>query len=143
MKNYELTYLISSNLTEEEARDLQGRVTALIQEEGGLLDEKSTLLKRRLAYPIAKQDQAYLSVLNFQLSPEKLSNLEKKLKEESQILRYLIVVKVPTRETAIPIRRRIQPVPLSSAPAPSEPKEKKVELKEIDKKLEEILEENL
>lgn len=139
MKDYQLTYFISSDLTEEEAKAFQGKITALIQEEGGFLGERSTLLKKRLAYPIAQQNQAYLTVLNFQLSPEKLPSLEKRLKEENEILRYLIVAEAPARETLPPVRREPKPVP--TVPSSRELKEKKVELKEIDKKIEEILEE--
>ena len=92
-----------------------------------------------MAYPIEGQTQAYLVVLNFQLLPEKLAGFESKLKEEKQILRYLIVTKDPEKEK--PKKPRgvpgITPKPTETIPI----KEKKVELKEIDKKLEEIFKE--
>ncbi len=132
MKNYELTYLISSELTEEQAKDLQGKIVASIKEEGGVLVDEAPILRRKLAYPVKKQLQAYLATVNFQLLPEKLIDLEKRLKAENQILRYLMLIKRPVRE-----RKISRTIIESKIEKPK--KEKKVELKEIEKKLEEIL----
>jgi ribosomal protein S6 len=71
-------------------------------------------------------------VINFQLLPEKLANLEKTLKADSQILRYLMLIKRPVKEVR---KDRMFIEPKVEKPK----KEKKVELKEIEKKLEEIL----
>ena len=131
MKNYELTYLISSELSKEEVISLQEKIISFIQNEGGVLIENITPLKRVLAYPIKKQDQAYLAVLDFQLNPGKLAEFEKKIKAEDQILRYLILIK--------PKVKAIKAVPRKFVPKKAP--EKKVELKEIEKKLEEILKE--
>jgi len=134
MKAYELTCLISSELSEEEAKNFQEKIVSLIQEEGGVLVEGKLPFKKKLAYPVKKQSQAYLAVINFQLLPEKLADLEKKIKAENQVLRYLVLVKPPVRETKI---TRVFKRPEIEKPK----KEKKVELKEIEKKLEEILNE--
>jgi len=142
MKSYELTYLISAELTEEEARAFQNKIASLIKEEGGILDETRMPFRRKLAYPIKKQIQAFLTFLNFQLDPSALTNLEKKLKEEKQVLRYLILIRKPLR--AIKERARAFKVPSGPSSFGEKKlteKEKKVELKEIEKKLEEILKE--
>jgi len=142
MKSYELTYLISAELTEEEARAFQNKIASLIKEEGGILDEIRTPFRRKLAYPIKKQIQAYLAFLNFKINPEGLINLEKKLKSENQIIRYLILIKKPVKakkERVRGITARLEPIPFAEKKFTE--KEKKVELKEIEKKLEEILKE--
>ncbi len=127
MKNYELTYLISPELSDEEINSLQERIKAFIQNEGGVLSDANPLIK--------KGALVYLIALTFQLSPEKLENLGKQLKQESQILRYLILVKHHTRD--IPLRTRRLP---RKTEAPSKKTaQPKVELKEIEKKLDEIL----
>lgn len=132
MKNYELTYLISPQLSEEEAKSFQEKIASLIKGEAGVLEDQLMPVKRNLAYTIKKQNQAYLAVLDFKLEPEKLSNLQKKLKEDSQIIRYLLITKrARPKEMIETIRRRPRRVVSE--------KEKKVELKEIEKKLEEIL----
>ncbi|MDD5145069.1 MAG: 30S ribosomal protein S6 [Candidatus Pacebacteria bacterium] len=139
MRNYELAYLISPDLNEEDAKQFQNRITSQIQEEGGILGEGNLFLKRRLAYPVKKQLQAYLVSTTFQLNPEKLASFEKKLKAESQILRYIFVIK---RKYKIgpPRRRPITPT-VEKSPEKPRKEEKKVELGDIEKKLDEILKE--
>jgi len=130
MRFYELTYLISPELSEEELKSLQEKINSLIQKEGGVLNEVNLPEKKDLSYPIKKNKTAYLTNLNFHFSSEKLENLEKKLKAEKKILRYLILVKpVPKVMVRGPIRPRKF----------IKPSKAKVELKEIEKKLEEIL----
>ncbi|MCJ7786687.1 30S ribosomal protein S6 [Patescibacteria group bacterium] len=145
MKLYELTLILTPDLSEEEGKLFQKKIQSFIQEEDGILTDSRNPLKRKLGYPIKKKVEAFLVTLNFNLAPEKLGNLEKKLRSENQILRYLILTKQ---------RPKISPVegkklPVSPKILPSEtyndkkivkpPKEKKVELKEIEKKLEEML----
>lgn len=131
-KTYELTYLISPELSEEELKELQAKFVSFIKEEEGILVEEKLPLNKKLAYSVKKQSHAFLAVLIFQLSPEKLANLEKKIKEENRILRYLILVKRVTKEAKAP--RIFKKIKIEKPE-----KEKKVELKEIGKKLEEIL----
>jgi ribosomal protein S6 len=129
MKYYELTYLISPDLSEREALDFQEKIISLIQEGGGALGEVKEPVKKKMAY---------LATLNFHLEPEKLESLEKKLKAEGQILRHMILTKPKqVKETHLLGKKPAAQKPAKKTPKP----EAKVELKEIEKKLEEILDE--
>jgi len=119
MKTYELTYLISPDLSEKEVFSFQEKIISLIQEAGGTLGEVKTPVRKKMAY---------LSTLNFHLDPEKLGSLEKKLKSEQKILRYLILKK-----------KILKKIPEILIEKPKRIVRPKVELKEIEKKLEEIL----
>jgi len=126
MKHYELTYLISPDLSEKEVFSFQEKIISLIQEVGGTLGEAKTPVRKKMVY---------LTTLNFHLDPEKLESLEKGLKSEGQVLRYIILTKkvpkkIPKKELEIAIKPKKIVKP-----------EAKVELKEIEKKLEEILDE--
>ncbi|MFA5355339.1 MAG: 30S ribosomal protein S6 [Candidatus Paceibacterota bacterium] len=134
MKYYELTYLITPDLPEEEARAFQAKVNSFIADEG-MLEEGNVILKKKLAYAIEKKDDAYMAVATFNALPEKIAPLEKKLKAEKNILRYLLIIK-EKRQTL-----RIRPHMARAKAELKETAEKKVELKEIDKKLDEILDE--
>lgn len=131
MRNYELTYLISPDFSEEELKNLENKIVSFIQEEGGVLNQATPFSKKRLAYPVKKKTLAFLSTLSFNFAQEKLANLEKKLKSEGQIPRYLILAKPIVKEVALPVKKLLKL---------KKPPKKKVELKEIEKKLEEILE---
>lgn len=137
MKYYELTYLISPDALGEETKEFQEKIIAFVQNEGGVLNEKTETPKKiMLAYPIKKWGSAYLVSLNFTLDPKKLEIVEKKLKEENSILRYLILSRRVRKRipTVRRVRRIVPPKPITKE------KPLKVELKEIEKKLEEILE---
>ena len=132
MKNYELTYLISTDVSGEELKNLSEKIKSFIQEEEGTIKKTTEPSKTKLGYPIKEKGQGFLTILNFSLSPEKIANLEKKLKAENQILRYMILNKDLPEKTLYPKRTR---------PELKIKESEKVELKEIDKKIEEILKE--
>lgn len=132
MKLYELTYLISADFSEEELKTFQEKINSLIESEDGKIEKFKTPIKKRLEYPIGKIEKAYLIITDFYLEPEKLANLEKKLKKEGAILRYLILTKKKIPEIKIP-----KIIPKVKAKKPR--KEKKVELEKIGEKLDEIL----
>jgi len=132
MHSYELTYLISPDLSEEELKIFPEKIDSFLEEEGGKSEGLKLPIKKRLAYPIKKKNEGYWGTLNFYLSPEKLESFEKKLKKEPKILRYLLLrERLPKKFEILQIRPKVK--------APKVKKEKKVELKEIEKKLEEIL----
>ena len=132
MKNYELTYLISSDVSGEELKNLSEKIKSFIQEEEGAIKKTTESSKTKLGYPIKEKEQGFLTVLNFSLNPEKIANLEKKLKAENQILRYMILNKDLSEKIVYSKR---------TSPELKTKESKKVELKEIDKKIEEILNE--
>ncbi|MBL7150048.1 MAG: 30S ribosomal protein S6 [Candidatus Pacebacteria bacterium] len=145
MKLYELTLILTPDLSEEEMALSQKKIQSLIQEEDGILTDSKNPLKRKLGYPIKNKEEAFLSTLNFNLAPEKLGGLEKKLRSENQILRYLILTKPrpkisPVEGKKMPVSPKILPSETYKDKKIVKPsKEKKVELKEIEKKLEEML----
>ena len=126
MKLYELTYLISHEFSEEQAKEFSQKICSLVQEEKGVLDAVNPLMRKR-------QNEFYVTTLNFRCDPENLEALRKKLSMEKQISRYMLLNK--PRISSKLKKERIKPIkPII------ETKEKKVELKNIAKKLEEILE---
>ena len=141
MRLYELTYFLSSNLTESESTSFSEKISSFVQENEGLLDKnfsiKEDLGKRKLGSPIKKEGQAYLGVLNFYFNPEKVEMLKTKLNSENQILRYIILAKKELKK--IKAYRSLPQVPKIEKKV--RPFSEKVDLKEIEKKLEEILDE--
>jgi len=132
MKNYELTYLISSGVSGEELKNLSEKIKSFIQEEEGAIKKTTEPSKIKLGYSIKEKGEAFLVTINFSFHPEKIANLEKKLKAEKQILRYMILNK-DLPEKILRSKR--------AGPELKTKESEKVELKEIDKKIEEILKE--
>jgi len=137
---YELTYIINSNLPESEVVAQTDRVRGFINQLGGEIKNEKLTEKRKLAYLIKKQGFGFYVTVEFNLEPEKLIELEKHIKLDTDILRYLLVVK----EKIKIVPRRLpspRPKPTAFPKAFPETKAEKVKIEEIDKKLEEILEE--
>ena len=123
------------------SKNFSEKISSFVKENEGLPVENSSIkeriARRKLGSPIKKEGQAYLNVLNFHFDPQKIERLRTKLNSENQILRYIILTKKLSKKAKISrslpqipkIEKRVKP--------PSE----KVDLKEIEKKLEEILDE--
>ena len=127
MKTYEFTYLIKPDISKEDLNSLQEIIKSFIKEEEGSIARINPPLKKDLAYPIKKNKEAFLADLTFDLKPDKLDSLEKKIKSEKRIIRYLLLKKKLLKKK-LRVRATRKPQPKA-----------KVELKEIEKKLEEIL----
>jgi ribosomal protein S6 len=143
MKIYELSYLISLEVPEDQVKTLQEKVNNIILEMKGTMDRVEDASKRRLGSQKRGQNMAYMATLNFFLAPEKLNDLKEKLKGEPQILNFIVIHKKPFIVKESKRKPRILR-PESSAepsaiPTKTTEKPKKVEIKEIEKKLEEIL----
>jgi small subunit ribosomal protein S6 len=130
MKYYELACLISPNLSEQELNSFSEKINSLVQEQGAILDKILPEKKIVLGSPIKKNTSAFFKILTFNLNPEKLNDLGKKLKDNKEILRYSIIS-----------RQQVKSEKLVSKPIKIQASKGKVELKDIDKKLKEILEE--
>lgn len=144
IKNYEIAYLINPDIPEDEVFGEAGKITAAVQDVHGLVGRIQEPKPRKLAYPMAKHRDAYFGWTVFAVAPEKLTDIEKRIKQEKSIIRYLIVEEV--RRPAYEFRPR----PPRRAPAPrlddvkaftpAPPKEEDLaKIEELDKQLEEIL----
>lgn len=138
---YELTYILNPNLSEKEVTSQADKVRSFINGLGGEIKTEKLNEKRRLAYEIKKQGYGFYVTTEFNLEPEKVAELEKKIKLEPAVLRYLLISKKLMKET--PRRIRL-PRPKEKFTLPGKPlgqaAPEKAKIEEIDKKLEEILE---
>jgi len=135
---YELTYIINPNLSETEVATQTDKVRGFINGIGGEIKEEKLGEKRKLAYPIKKQNFGFYVTVQFNLEPDKIAELEKQIRMEQLILRHLLVAKEEAQPTAKPIPF-IKPI--ITPKIATEQKPEKVKIEEIDKKLEELLEE--
>ena len=93
MRDYEIVYIFRSSLTSEEIEAKLERYHAIITADGpGEVAASVHWGKRKLAYPIRKQPNGYYVVAQFTSAPDPLRELERALKLEDDILRYLIVI---------------------------------------------------
>jgi small subunit ribosomal protein S6 len=145
IKNYELTILISPVLLQEEALEVPKALVSFIQEKEGQIIGNSDPVKRTLAYPVKKNNQAYFAEIVFSFDPNLIEDLEKKIKENDNVIRHITLVKHPKpkekikRTSPSKILEKITARPLEKAVERTF--SKKVTLGDIDKKIDEILSE--
>lgn len=138
MRNYELTLILSPEKSESETNDMFQNLVAFIQDNGGILEKQNITPKRDLGVPIQKKKSGVLATLSFNIAQENLPEIEKKLKENTDVLRYMISKKSPIRIMKKRAKRIETPTLSTISQAKKEPK---AEVKDIDKKLEEIFNE--
>jgi len=88
-RKYELTLVLEPELDKEGKEKLLDKIKKLF-EKAKVSEEKDWGVKD-LAYPIKKQKRGIFYWLKFEAEPEILPDLNKKLKLEEKILRYLLV----------------------------------------------------
>ncbi len=94
MNKYELALVISAKLDEEARNDVLNKAKDYITRHGGIVGETEEWGKRRLAYEIQKQTEAYYYFVQFESEESECPNeLEQRMRIMDNILRYLIVRK--------------------------------------------------
>lgn len=95
MREYELYLVLDADAEEDEATGIIERVTQLITAGHGATPGEVLKVeprgKRRLAYPIKKTQEGQDILMNFQTPPQTLPEIERILKLDEQVLRYLLV----------------------------------------------------
>jgi ribosomal protein S6 len=133
MKNYELICLLPPILSEKDVAETSEQIKKMISEQSGILQKELKPAKKRFGYQIKQYREGFLLSFLFCLKPDSLSLLEKELKEQKNVLRFMSL-------TRNPLFKKKEEKQFSSAPE-KENQKKKVGLKEIDKKINEILKE--
>ena len=91
MKNYALSLVFISTLSEEEKVANLEKVKELIARFGGEVTNVDDWGKRKLAYEINKQKEGFYYFIQFNAETSTPAELESRLRITETVLRYLIV----------------------------------------------------
>ena len=91
MRNYELSVVLFSTLSEEEKVATLEKVKELITRFGGEITNVDDWGKRKLAYEIEKQKEGFYYFIQFQAEATTPAEIESRVRIMEQVLRYLIV----------------------------------------------------
>lgn len=142
MKAYELTYIISPEITSEEAGAVAREIESSIQGKEGIIIKQENPSAKPLAYVIKKHASGFVGAIEFQSEPENVKELEEKLHKDAKIIRSMVTIKQIQKPRKERGSRRIiaeTKQPEIEIEKPSEKEKEKVELKDIEQKLDEIL----
>ena len=91
MNDYEIMIIMNPDLDEEGFAAELERVKTRLTDLAGQVQKVDVMGRRRLAFQIRKRNDGYYSVIRFQLSATVLPELERWLKLNENVLRYMNV----------------------------------------------------
>ena len=92
VRTYEIVYIFDTALTEEQVGEKLEKFHKLITGGGGEITAVDQWGKRQLAYPIKKKTSGNYVVVQFTAEVDALPELERILKLDEDLMRYLIVL---------------------------------------------------
>ena len=93
MRPYEMMLVLQPVLEEEATDALLERLTGVITNEGGSVENLDRWGKRRLAYEINGCTEGFYVVMDFQAEPATASELERIVKLADGVIRHLLIRK--------------------------------------------------
>ena len=132
MTCYETLFVVKPTLTEEEIAAQITKVKDVLAKENAELIATDDMGMRKLAYPVAKNDRGYYTVLYFKGEGALITELERNLKINEDIIKFLTVKYVKNKELAqfdklvaatakkAPVEETVAPVEVVATPEVTE-----------------------
>ena len=128
MKYYELSYILSPSLKEEEVVTIEEELKTLLANAGAQMESWDNPKRQFLAYEINDSKEAVFGAYRFNVAKDKIEALQKSLRGNSKIIRFMLLewkkFEARVRLPKPPMRQAEEQVPTDE--------------KALDEKLEEI-----
>jgi len=122
MRTYEVLYILSPQVPEEEATAIATEFKKVAESTGATLKNEDVWGRRRLAYPIQKFNEGIYTLLVYE-SNASLAELDRRMKNNDRVLRHMIVRTDEDLKRADklakrnPKKERVRPAPAFSSGA--------------------------
>lgn len=93
MPNYEVLYIMSPSISEEERKALVAKFKDYVEANKGTVKGVDEWGLKKLAYPIKFKDEGFYCLMDYTLSAEASQAMEKLMKITDGILRCIVVKK--------------------------------------------------
>ena len=90
MRSYELMFIVHPEMDETAFNGLVEKVSDWIKESGGEVNNVDLWGKRKLAYPIQKQNEGQYVLIKAQIEPSYCTELEHNLGLQENVMRFLL-----------------------------------------------------
>jgi len=91
MRAYETLFILKPDLEEEAITAAIERLTTLIQNNNGTVEQVNRWGKKRLAYEIQDYREGYYTLILFQGEPETAKELDRVMRLSDEVMRHIIV----------------------------------------------------
>lgn len=93
MNKYELLYIISSDLAEEQREALIKKVVSMVEAKGGKVEGTDKWGMKKLAYPINFKNEGFYVLMNVEMNPQEIDAMSKLMNITEGIIRQMFVRK--------------------------------------------------
>ncbi len=100
MTCYETLFVVKPTLTEEEIAAQITKVKDVLAKEGAELVGTNDMGMRKLAYPVEKHNRGYYTVLFYKAEGTTIQELERNLKINEDVMKFLTVKYTKNKELA-------------------------------------------
>ncbi len=147
-KIYEIGYFLISTLKDDEILSVLEEIKSELEKFGAQVKQEVFPKLRKLAYPIKHENEGYFGWMHIEADTDKINDISKYLWMNKNVLRHITIevtkkqlaqMELNKNKTSV---RKKKDEPLEDVlkeGGKSYVEEKKVELEELDEKLEEIL----
>jgi small subunit ribosomal protein S6 len=148
--HYELLFIIPNKFTEGEATEIVEKIKKVIMEKEGNITFSEFWGKKKLSYPIKLNSFGYYSLIEFDLPGKNLAKVDKLFRMSNEVIRHQIVKKkIKTAEEMEKEKKISEKIAAKNIEKEQKTevqkkekeknKDKKLELKDLDEKLDNIL----
>lgn len=118
MRPYEVAFIAHPEVDEDGVIALADKVQSWITASGGTVDKVERLGKKRLAYEIRKQRDGHYVIVNAQLNAGGPAEVERNLRLNEQVLRFMIS-RIDETAPAAPAAEATEAAPEAAAAEPA------------------------
>lgn len=90
-RTYEVMYIVDPDAADDKIAKLNEAVGKLIEKEGGTIVRLDDQGRRKMAYPIKKKTEGYYVMFEIEGSGQEIAELERRMRVNDMIVRYITV----------------------------------------------------
>ncbi len=99
-RTYEMMYIAAAETSDDDIATLNETITNIIETGGGSVVKMEDMGRRKLAYEINKKNDGYYVLFEIEGSGQEIAELERRMRVNDTIMRYLTVRVDEERKTA-------------------------------------------
>ena len=105
-RTYEVMYIVDPETPSDRVEKLNDAVSKLIEKEGGEIIRMDNIGLKTMAYPIQKKQEGHYVLFEIQGSGQEIAELERRMRVNDMIMRYITVRVDEERKTAEKLRTK-------------------------------------
>ena len=146
--HYELLYIVPNKYSEDELKPIVEKINKLLKDNGATITYEEVWGKKKMTYQIKGFSYGYYQLVEFDVEEKNVAKINHELRIDRDILRYMLVNKKAISEEereALKEKARKKIIKKveekkKEEKKPKEAPKKKVDMKDLDEKLDKILE---